>query len=87
MTFEQFQATRKWCDDLGKALSDARWEDGEKGRGQLYLDCLYIESSIGWEGATGGYCLQIGNSQKMSDDLESLERDLYDWAMAEGYGE
>lgn len=86
MTFEEFQATRKWSDDLGAALSDARWDDEGKGCGQLYLDCLYIESALGIEGATGEYVLTIGNSQKFGD-LESLEHDLYDWAMSEGYGD
>lgn len=86
MTFEQFQATRKWCDDLGAALSDGRWEGGDKGRGQLYLDCLYIESALGIEGATGEYVLTIGREQTFGV-LETLERDLYAWAMAEGYGD
>jgi hypothetical protein len=43
MTLQEFVATRKWCDDLGAALSDARWEGEPNARGYLYLDALYIE--------------------------------------------
>jgi hypothetical protein len=50
MTFEQFQSTRRYCDDLGEALDDATWEhEAFKARGNLYLDVLYIEEvNPGW---------------------------------------
>jgi hypothetical protein len=87
MTFEQFQATREHCDDLGKALNDARWEDEPPARGYLYLGVLYIEQwGDGWpEHNKGKYLLTIHRNEWLSDDLESLERKLYDFAVSEGY--
>jgi hypothetical protein len=82
LTFEQFQATRKPCDDIGKALNDARWEGESKpATGFLYLDCLYIESF------NGEWLLVIGNTEGVSPNLESLERDLYAFAVSEGYAD
>ena len=80
MTFEQFQATRTHCDDLGKALNDARWEfEPAPAKGNLYLGCLYLEA-FGDE-----WLLVIGNTEARSADLEALERDLYNFAVSEGY--
>ena len=82
MTFEQFQATRKWTDNLAEAT-----ESGfDETCGQVYAERLCIESALHIEGATGPYVLTIGNSQKFGD-LEALERDLYDFAVSEGYWE
>ena len=83
MTFEQFQATRQWRDNLSDMLSDEMLEGIS---GQSYLGCLYIEAADSIECATGPYLLTIGRDQTFGE-LEALERDLYDWAMAEGYGE
>ena len=89
MTFEQFQATRKWCDDLGAALADARWEGEPAARGNLYLDVLCIEQvQDHWPAAArarGRWHLLIGRDEQISDDLESLERRLYEFARSEGY--
>jgi hypothetical protein len=92
MTFEQFRSTAKHCDDLGKALADAHWEGDETAaKGNLYLNCLYIEQvQPHWPEAArreGAWHLLIGRDEWITDDLTSLERKLYDWAMAEGYGE
>lgn len=85
LTFEQFQATRQWSDDICAAVQSAQWgDDGAKVSGQLYLGALYIESALGIEGATGEYLLTIGRDQ-MFGDLESLERRLHAWAVSEGY--
>ena len=43
MTFEEFQATRRRCDDLGAVLADCRWDGGPAAKGNLYLDELYID--------------------------------------------
>ena len=44
MTFAEFQATRRYCADLGKAIADARWQGEPPAKGNLYLDgTLYIE--------------------------------------------
>jgi hypothetical protein len=91
MTFEQFQSTRTASDDLGSVLSDARWEGEPNAKGNVYLGALFIEAvQPHWPEAArkqGAWHLLIGNQEWISDDLPSLERELYDWAMAEGYGE
>ena len=43
MTFEQFQATRRYCEDIGAVIADARWDGEPPAKGYLYLDALYIE--------------------------------------------
>jgi hypothetical protein len=89
MTFEQFQAARRYCEDLGAAISDARWEGEPAAKGYLYLDALYIEEVMPhWPEAAkaeGKWCLIIGRNERITDDLEALERNLYDWAVSEGY--
>lgn len=81
MTFEQFQQTRTWCDDIGAVLSD----EILTGRpGQMYLGSLYIESALDIEGATGEYLLTLYRDQRFGD-LETLERALYEFAESEGY--
>jgi len=92
MTFEQFQATRRPCADLGKALDDARWEeDKSPASGLLYLGALYIEEvRPDWPNnarARGQWYLMIGRDEWISDDLEKLERELFDFAMSAGYAD
>jgi hypothetical protein len=81
MTFEQFQATRKWTDDMA-SIPDTGidWP----ACGQVYVDGLHIESALEIEGATGEYVLTIGNCQRFGP-LEDLERDLYDFAVSESF--
>ncbi len=90
MTFEQFQATKTNCDDLGEKIPDARWDDEPvPAKANIYLDCLYISSVMPhWPEAArkeGNWHLLLGRCEWISDDLESLERRLYDWAVSEGY--
>lgn len=90
MTFEDFQNTRRESADLGRDVSDCRWDDEvEPGAGFVYLDVLYIER-VGdhWPDAArarGKFYLILERDEYISDDLEELERKLYDWAMASGY--
>lgn len=80
ITFEQFQATRTHCDDLGKTLNDAAFEDYAKpASGNIYLGCLCIEAF------EGEWVLTIGNTSGRSADLEALERDLFEFAKSEGH--
>lgn len=89
MTFEQFQATRRHCDDLGKAVDDGRWEGQPAAKGNLYLGCLFIESAQPhWPQEArdeGKWYLVLERDEWITDDLESLERKLYQWAESAGY--
>jgi hypothetical protein len=88
MTFEQFQATRREEADLGAFLKDDGFVPGA--RGLIYCGALYVEDTTalaaGWYGADKGrwYTL-IGRNEYQSDDLETVERVLYGFALAEGY--
>jgi hypothetical protein len=90
LTFKQFQASRKHCDDLGKKLDDASWEDEPvPAKGNIYLDVLYIEAvQPHWPEASkaqGKWHLLIGRDDWISNDLTMLERNLYAFARSEGY--
>jgi hypothetical protein len=91
MTFAEFQATRRYCADLGEAIADARWQGEPPAKGNLYLDALYIEEvQAHWPDeakAQGKWHLLIGRDEWISDDLTMLEKHLYDFAMEEGYGD
>ena len=85
MTFEQFQATRKRVDDIRAFFPDLDFGDGGPFPGLVYCDSLVIEEAYGQ--FQDKYHLVIANSEKLSDDLEPLERDLYDYAVAEGFAD
>jgi hypothetical protein len=91
MTFEQFQATRQWCEDLPAAVSSDNWGDDPQGtpKGNLYLGCLYIEHVQDWwpqdAKDRGDWYLLLGRDEWITNDLTALERRLYDWAASEGY--
>jgi hypothetical protein len=90
MTFEQFQATRRECDDIGAVIPDARWDDEPVAKGFTYLgDKLYIEKvQPHWPDAAkaqGKYHLLIERDEWISNDLEMLECELYGWAKSAGY--
>src|SRR4051812_14132272 len=90
LTFEQFQSTRTHCDDLGAKIPDARWDhEPVPAKANIYLDALYIEQVADhWPETArkaGTWHLLIGRSEWISDDLESLERKLYEFAVSEGY--
>jgi hypothetical protein len=91
MTFEQFQASRRYSEDIGTAIADARLEGEPPAKGYLYLDVLYIEEmQPHWSDAAkarGKWYLLIARDEWITDDLETLERKLYDWAASEGYFE
>lgn len=89
MSFAEFQATRRWYDDLAD-MPDWQFPRAaapEPGYG--YLDTiLYIEAKPpqGWpNGRPEKWFLCLANQDWMSDDLAALERHLMDWAICEGY--
>lgn len=88
ITFEEFQATRAWHDDLGPAVKD----DALNGvKGYTYLgDNLFVESTEGRKDVPPGVALGrwytcIGRTEYDSDDLEEVERPVYEFAVREGY--
>ena len=94
MNFEEFRATRMWCDDLRASIRDSRWDVAygpmpELPAGFVYDDTLFIERVMGWWPAEarerGQWCLMIERDDMISDDLQSLERKLYEWAKSAGY--
>jgi hypothetical protein len=91
LTFEQFQAARHYSEDIGAAIADARWDGEPPARGYLYLGELYIEEvQPHWPDAAkarGKWHLLLDRDEWITDDLETLERKLYDWAASEGYFE
>jgi hypothetical protein len=87
MTFEQFQASRRRCEDLAAELS-ADFGSEHKCPGNLYLGTLYIDAVQPWwpEAAQQGkWHLLLDRNEWISDDLASLERRLYEWAVSAGY--
>lgn len=89
MTLEQFQATRTSTADLESALNTSIYDDPEiKCPGLIYVGTLYIEEShANWteKAREGGkYFLVINNRDWLSDDVEMLERHLFDYAVSEG---
>jgi hypothetical protein len=86
MTFEQFQATRRFEPDLDAVLNDVLLR-GQPG--YVYLDALYIEQiTDAWPAETrarGAFHLLIERDEWVSGDLYDLERRLYEFALAEGY--
>jgi len=91
MTFEQFQATRRWSDDLANAVQSTNWESHGTPQGFLYLGCLYIEAvQPHWPAEArrqGRWHLLLGRCERIGDDLTTLERQLYGFAASEGYFE
>lgn len=77
LTFEQFQKSREWHDEIPADIA------GDSGPGFVYAGDLYIYAP-GGGAAPSRYLLVIANSQKMSGDLDELERDLYDYGVHEG---
>lgn len=82
LSFSEFQATGRNVADLSTIPHCAAQE--LYGAGRVYLDDewpLVIESGS----APGLWCLTIGNDSHESNDLQSLERKLYQFAVSEGY--
>lgn len=80
MTFKDFQATGRDVTDLGAIPEIAAQGDFEGRAGRVYHGELFLERHNKWQ-----YCLTLGNESRVSSNLPSLERDLFDWAVGEGY--
>lgn len=88
MTFHEFQATKFHCADIGAAIG-ADMGVTDPVSGNMYVGCLYIEERQPWwpDEAKGNWHLVIDRNTRISDDLESLERELYEFATTAGYGD
>jgi len=80
MTFEQFQATRKWSDNVS---NDTGYDYGADLAGFIYSDGLHIFAN-GGGAAPAEYQLLIMDTEKVSPNLEELERDLFQFGFEEG---
>ena len=82
MTFEEFVATRIYCDllkrDIGDIIDIADGQDSVMG--MLYDDNYYILDND----TTGNeWYLILENDYYLSNDLSSLEKLLYEWYSTE----
>ena len=82
MTFEEFQKTRTYCQDLRPITEFDESRDGyvytyKYPNGDSWTG-LYIEMS-----EDGGYYLILDNQDWITSDLESLERKLFEYADVE----
>lgn len=93
MTFEEFQKTRRFCSDLPAALNME--SDCVTRTGFLYLGTdtelgilnieILDETTKPEIRAQGSFHLLIGRETEVGFDLTKFERELYDFAVADGY--
>jgi hypothetical protein len=79
--FKAWQETRLFVPDLKKVLPDFGGDEGTPAL--VYGQDLYLEFTN--DESIGKYMLTIENTCKASNDLESLERELYEWGLSAGY--
>lgn len=82
MTFEEFVATRIYCDllkrDIGDVIDIADGQDSVMG--MLYDDNYYILDND----TTGNeWYLILENDYYLSNDISTLEKLLYEWYVSE----
>ena len=82
MTFAEFQATRTSAS--AAEMERAGAASNEQTHGLLYAGSLIIESTEGWKYETKKYYLIVERSEYLTDDLEKLERILYEWGIDAG---
>lgn len=87
--FQRFLASRKWCEDLTKIDQDMFEAHDYKPCGYSYLDSLYIEQvNDHWPQTArdaGQWYLILTRDEYIENDIEKLERTLFDWANTSGY--
>jgi len=80
MTFEEFQATKRYG-VLAELCPDTDWTDYPT-HGNVYADGLWIADV---SGPDGRWELTLDRDGWISDDLTSLERRLYAFGVGEGF--
>lgn len=81
-TFQDFQSSRREVTDLGEELRDSSLEDVP---GYIYFNALFIEFVDPYAEIPEKYHLLIENSTTVSNDLEHLEKMLFEYACEAGY--
>jgi hypothetical protein len=81
-TFEEFQATKRWSDDLTREPGLDLGFD-EVAAGLVYYGSLHIFARSG-RASPQAFELVIGNDVTVSENLKDLERKLYDFGKDEG---
>ena len=79
--FKGWQETRLFVPDLAKVLPDFGGDEGTPAL--VYGQDLYLEFTN--NESIGKYMLTIENHCETSNDLEHLERKLYEWGLSAGY--
>ena len=79
--FQKWQETRLFVSDLSKVLPD--FGGDAETSALVYGQDLYLEFTN--DPVVGKYMLTIENTCKASNDLEELERELYEWGLSAGY--
>lgn len=72
ISFEDFTDTKVWCDDLGTHFGDWVFEHTSN-RGYIYANSYWIVLED-----CGNYWVQIGQYEKLSDNLPLLEEWLFE---------
>jgi hypothetical protein len=79
--FNIWQRTRQFVPDLVKVLPDFGGDEGTPAL--VYGQDLYLEFTN--DETIGKYMLTIENHSQASNDLEALERELFQWGLSAGY--
>lgn len=79
--FQKWRETRLFVPDLAKVLPDFGGDEGTPAL--VYGQDLFLEFTN--NESIGKYMLTIENTSKASNDLEALERELYEWGLNAGY--
>lgn len=79
--FQKWRATQKFTPNLLATLPD--FGGDAETPALVYANDLYIELTN--NESIGKYMLTIENTCRASNDLESLERELYEWALTDGF--
>ena len=82
MTFEEFQSTKVWSDDMSEFVGRGD-DEPTPPCGFVYTGSFYIESTKYWPESApaygkGAWYLIIERSEWVDNDLERLERILWD---------
>ena len=86
MTFQEFQATKREATREEVEREGMTYITEQTKRILLYAHGLYIESTEGWGEEMekqGKWYLILERSEYVSDDLQKLEKLLYEWGAGE----